>query len=297
MKRKLYFAILICITLPFAYSQDTTALMANLAEINQAITLSSQDDPTLYLERARILRELGRYEEAADDYSYLIVIDPGRYGYYCYLRAVVFNGMKKYHEALDDINKAIEYDSENVLYYFWRGISYAQMDMNQEALVDYTRAIALSPPSFHAYGRRGLVYFKLKKYQDAIDDFNKAIELNPDYYNYYVERGGVYFDIKKYDEAMADYDRALSKAPPNSLPKIYCLKAMVYMVKGKYRDAYRDVNRAIECDPRYANAYLSRATIYEAQAELAKRKSNKTKFQKLAKEDYATAERLGYVSE
>jgi len=260
MKRTLYLAVLLWTALPFIYAHDTAELTARLAEINRLIALSPQDVPTLYRMRARIFYMLGKHEEAADDYSYLIVIDPGRYGHYCLLRSIVFYEKDKFDEALDDINKAIDSDSDKGVYYF----------------------------------HRGRIYFYVEEYYKAIDDFTKAIELDPDDYDYFVQRGRVYFHLGNYNEAIADYSRALPKTPPESLYLVYSNRGVSYLLQVKFQHALRDVNRAIECSPEQPAPYSARAMIYEEQARHAIMKRNKNKFQELAKEDYAMAEKLGW---
>ena len=97
-------------------------------------------------------------------------------------RAVFYATLGKFSDALSDLNKAIELESENYRYhrsYQLRGkVKFEKGDYNG-AISDYTKAIEINPNYVDAYFNRGISKAELKDYSGAISDYNKAIELDP----------------------------------------------------------------------------------------------------------------------
>lgn len=92
---------------------------------------------------------------------------------------LVKEGIKKnldsdFKNALNILNKAIDYDNANA----------------------------------EAYFNRGNVNFNLFDYKAAMADFDKAIELNQNYADAYYNRGNLEFILGNKDSACADYKRS-----------------------------------------------------------------------------------------
>ena len=76
----------------------------------------------------------------------------------------------------------------------WSEIGRQAIDAKRwnEALNAYNKAIDLNPNDASAYNNRGLAYDNLNKDDLAIADYNKAIELNPKDADAYYNRGNAY---------------------------------------------------------------------------------------------------------
>jgi tetratricopeptide (TPR) repeat protein len=141
-----------------------------------------------------------------------------------FLNRSVFNYLiKDYSPALNDINRAIELDPNNILAYFTRANCQLKMidEIRQIAessapltipigndpktaptsvtqvttpdyskvLADYQKCIELDPHFAFAYYNRAYVECEMKQYQNAIDDLNKAIAIEKDFAEAYFNRG------------------------------------------------------------------------------------------------------------
>ena len=60
-----------------------------------------------------------------------------------------------------------------------RGLANLELKKYQEAINDYDEAIELCPDNSSCYHVRGVAYEKMGKYEEAVNDYNKAIELDP----------------------------------------------------------------------------------------------------------------------
>ena len=81
-------------------------------------------------------------------------------------------------------------NSANKLYMAAK-VNYEQ-EQYQEALENLNKAIEYNPDFANAYNLRGQVRFKTGKHGDALNDYSKAIEINPDYAEAYYNRGNAH---------------------------------------------------------------------------------------------------------
>jgi tetratricopeptide (TPR) repeat protein len=55
-------------------------------------------------------------------------------------RGNAYDTIKNYDEAIRDLNKAIELDSQNSSFYYFRGVAYYHKEKYNEALRDFNKA-------------------------------------------------------------------------------------------------------------------------------------------------------------
>lgn len=89
---------------------------------------------------------------------------------------------------IEKLNKAIEEDSENKIYYFARAVSYEGLSQSEKAEADYKKAVELDPSYYDAFYNLGVLYInrcnpiieKLEKVYTAkeIDPLEAAIDKN-----------------------------------------------------------------------------------------------------------------------
>ncbi len=120
---------------------------------------------------------------------------------------------KKYSEALQDLNKAVELTPRESSVFYNRGNVYLDLEKFDFALKDFTKAISLRKNNPDYFVNRAMTYDALEKLPDAINDMNSAIKLDPNQAALFSERG-VYF-AKSGDliSAERDFRRALALNP------------------------------------------------------------------------------------
>lgn len=77
--------------------------------------------------------------------------------------------------------------------------------------------------------------------------------------NYY-ERGDAYYKKGQYDEAVSDFTKALEINPKFAEAHYY--RGIAYDKMGLYDEAISDYNKALEINPKYALAYYARGFVY-----------------------------------
>ena len=85
----------------------------------------------------------------------------------------------EYDEAIDEFTKAIEIDPNYAEAYNNRGLAYYYTWEYDLAVADYDKAIEIDPDYADAYNNRGNAYADNGQYDLAIADYDRAIEIDP----------------------------------------------------------------------------------------------------------------------
>lgn len=211
--------------------------------------------------------QLGRYEEALDDFNSALKLNP-EYTFALAGRGETYRLMERYEEALKDFSRAIELDPK----YAWaigsRGQVYHAMQNYAQALVDLNHAIELDSTLDWAICARGETYRLMERYEEALKDFNRAIQLNPEYADALGSRGQVYRAMQNYEQALVDLNHATELDP--TLDWAIAERGETYRLVGRYEEALKDFNRALELDPKYTFALSSRGQTYRQMEQYEK---------------------------
>ncbi|MCA9945889.1 MAG: tetratricopeptide repeat protein [Anaerolineales bacterium] len=167
---------------------------------------------------------------------------------------------KKYDQAIQAQNQAIQLNPEDTTTFFNRGNTYLDLRDFDRALADYNRAIELNPEYVSPFIGRGNTYLNLRDFDRALADYNRAIELNPGYNTAFINRGTTYIEQGKLDDAIADYTHAIQLNPDDASPFIG--RGNTYHALGNFDKAIDDYTQAIKYDPEDAIAHASLAVCY-----------------------------------
>ncbi len=134
---------------------------------------------------------------------------------------------------------------------------------------------------YQQYFVQGNGYLAQEKWEEAIAKYTMAIEINPSYVDAYIKRATAYNEMSDYYElAILDCEKAIELDP---LVKLDSLLARAYLNRGEYNaqfikeefygddyegnkstfdNAVADFTKAIELNPRLAEAYYGRGDCY-----------------------------------
>jgi len=123
----------------------------------------------------------GKNQEAYDIYTECLSIDVDNVStnatLYCN-RAAAAMKLKKYQEAVDDCNKALEMDSQYVKAYARRAACYTQLEMHDEAVRDFEKLRQMDPENDEH--SRNLREAKLNQKKAARKDYYKILGVGKD---------------------------------------------------------------------------------------------------------------------
>jgi len=191
--------------------------------------------------RAAHLFQTNRPDEAVNMYGKAIAWKPD-WALAFHARATVFSHLKKYEDAIHDLDEAIRLDPAHPGWYDNRGQAYEHAGQQERALDDYDRAILTSQLPIGAYfNNRGWAQLELGHPEKAIPDLSKAIQLTPDYRKAYENRAQAYVALKQWERAIADYTSAMELGPTRWQ---YEKRAEARRVVGDTRGAEDDARQA-----------------------------------------------------
>jgi tetratricopeptide (TPR) repeat protein len=119
----------------------------------------------------------GRYMEALDALNRSIAINDYYKAYFT--RAMLYQATQQPKLAISDIDKVLEVQPDNARALFIKGDCLGQLGNANAALDNYNKAIQYDDKEPIFYMRRGLLYAQLKQQAKAINDLNSAVGLNP----------------------------------------------------------------------------------------------------------------------
>ena len=187
---------------------------------------------------------------------------------YYYNRGDTFFDLGKFEDAIQNYDKAIELDSNvNSACYYNRGTAYFSLGKFEDAIQDYNKAIDLNPNDDLSYNNKGNAYFSLGKFEDAIQDYNKAIDLNPNNASYYYNRGTTFANLEKFEDAIQDYNKAIDLNPNDE--SVYYNRGVAFIYLNEYEKAIENLSKAIDLDPNFSDAYNIRGVSYVNQKKFS----------------------------
>ncbi len=143
--------------------------------MSKAIELGVETVGT-YLIRASGYGKLGQYENAVEDYSEAIKLEPGNLTAFNN-RGIMFLKLNQYQRAVEDLNKVIELDPSNVSAYILRGNAYSNLKQYDKAIENSNKVIELDPENVSAINTISEYTIITGNYKRALDSINKGLSL------------------------------------------------------------------------------------------------------------------------
>lgn len=134
-----------------------------------------------YNRRAIVRKYIGLHDQAIEDYSTAIRLNP-TVAYYYANRGNLWHYSKRDNAAaLKDYNEAIRLDATSAKVFYARGGIFRVKNELEAALADYNEAIRLDPNYVAAFNDRGLVWKGKGDLAAAIQDHEETIRLDGKY--------------------------------------------------------------------------------------------------------------------
>jgi len=238
-------------------------------------TLSKNPDAWIaHTNLAVVLIKQKRYEEAIQHCNKAIEFEPACAKAYNNRGNARFS-IGDHDGALADYAQAIQYDPNNVLAYYNRGTIRKVNGLLDKAIADFSKVVALAPHFAKVYGDRADAYVKLRRLGPALQDLDQLIKLQPRSASAYYARGKTFAWLGNYKRAIEDCNRAVEL--DSALIDAYNVRAVAHIALMNYSQAIKDCSVVIRFNPEYAMAYNNRAVAYfriqqydEARADVAK---------------------------
>ena len=136
----------------------------------------------------------------------------------------------------------------------WREAYRHQMDGDLEQAIEYYKRSIAVYSTAEAHTFLGWTYSFQERLEEAIAECLRAIEIDPDFGNPYNDIGVYLMQQEKLEEAIPWLEKAkqAKRYEPRQFP--YMNLARIYLKRGRWWDALRELEEAVRVAPRDAHA-------------------------------------------
>ncbi len=206
-----------------------------LKNYDEAIRLDEGKTPRLYYERAIVLIQLERQEEAKCDLERFIVASPESADTY-QKTAYLLMLLGKHDEARDSLEKSLDLDSSNADAHHTHARLLAKMEEWEGAAKSYSRAITIDPSKAVYYANRGGTYVELGRFKEALDDCNRGLKLYERSPDILMNKAIALDQLDKEQEALTSFDEALALHPKHYLAHFN--KSLLSLRLGRLKEGF-----------------------------------------------------------
>jgi tetratricopeptide (TPR) repeat protein len=130
---------------------------------------------------------------------------------------------RRFEEALNAYEKAIELDARLIDAYNGKGKALYSLNRKNEAMAAYEQTLRLHPTNADAYIGKGNLLKKLKHYkeaqkayEEALRVYEQAVGLDPLRASSYQGKGLALYNLEQYEEALTAYEQAIALDPDDA---------------------------------------------------------------------------------
>ncbi|VEP13132.1 hypothetical protein H1P_1840007 [Hyella patelloides LEGE 07179] len=227
------------------------------AAFQQAIDLKADFYPAWYRQSLSLLSQK-KYSAALTSLENAIALKPENKALYA-LKGEALENLARYNDAIDYYSRAIATDN-NPLVLARRGNVYRILEKYDLALNDFNRAIQFDPRYLEGYINRGLTYYQLGNYQQALANFNHVLYIDRQVPKAFLARGFAYQQLGEKNRAIADFMRAFQLfMPENSNEQI---ANYINISPYKYGRIAMDFNYLMQLNTQEGNMALGQGLIH-----------------------------------
>jgi tetratricopeptide (TPR) repeat protein len=205
--------------------------------------------------KALCLMELNQYKEAEDILNEALLHD-GENVDLLLNRGILYEKMNRKEDAAADYTRILLtqplHEKANI-YLSRTGVEVN----NSDKLVLYNSILENNPENTEALSQRAALHFNMKEYNKALKDYSDALRLRPSHAEFWLSRGITHLKLKNYSLALSDINKALAICP--DCEKAYFNRGNIRHHQRDYLKAIEDYNLAIFYDKEYTQAYYNRA--------------------------------------
>ena len=199
----------------------------------------------------------------------------------CNKNGLSFFKQKRFQEAEEAFQKAIQIAPNYAEAHNYLGMVYANTEKCEKAIEEYKKAVRIKPDYADAYSNLAAAYINLKLYYEEVDACHKALQGNEEnekakllkamaclMWGRSINANSQFADSSKYlmELGLLEYHKHKVSSNPNDSYAHYFLGTS-YITLGNYQEAVDELEKAITLDPnkgRYSLAYffLGMAYVY-----------------------------------
>jgi tetratricopeptide (TPR) repeat protein len=275
-----------------------------LKKLNEQLNANPNNADVLH-ERAKYYLGVHKYKEGLEDMTAAIAIDSSKATYFLTLSDLYFISNKtsntkaaleksiqlddkntdamlklaelylyvrKYEESMKYINMALKIDKYDAKAYFMKGMNYKELKDTVKAISSMQTAIEQDQQYYHAYIQLGTLCAATQN-PLAAQYFKNATKISPSSVEAWYNLGKYYQDEGAFQNALEAYNM-LIRIDVNNLNAYYNMGVIHLLHLKKYDEAINYFTTVIKLNPKYVQAYYSRAVTFQAKGDLKNAKAD-----------------------
>lgn len=209
--------------------------------------------------RAECYYDLKNYNAAIPDLNIVITAKPTYQAAYL-LRAKCLEANNEIDKAIDDYTYLVNQGSNDSTVYYNRAKLYMLKNMPKAAIHDFEKVTEIAPRHANAWYYRASLLESRDKKEEAIINYSKVLEMDPNHEEARTQRARLLLESKKYDKALEDYNYIIDKLRTKNVGTL-ASRARCYAALNKYKEAEKDLARALEIDPGNDLVFVEKARM------------------------------------
>lgn len=230
-----------------------------LEDIEEALDISPSNGLFL-LTRARVLRQLKKYDEALASARRAEVLQQDTPELYVLLGDLT-QQKRQFRQAKLYLAKALQmapYDGEA---YFYTGLLDARQGDTLSGIALMQRSLDLKPRFLPAYVELTTIHTRLREYDQAKEINRIGLKYFPKESQLHYARGEMYFTQKRLDSALISYRKAIHFDSTNYMADFYA--GIIYLKWNSIPQAIKSFQKVQRFNPKYPQIHFLLGTAYD----------------------------------
>lgn len=177
-----------------------------------------------------------------------------------YYKSLSLAAMDEFEEALETINKAIEFDADDDSYWNDKGNFLAKLGNSDEAQRCFDKAIELNPTDCILWSNKAFLYLEEDEDEKALECYDKAIEVDPGNIHPILGKANTYMAMADLNNAQKYFEMAkdIDENDINYLTNY----GHLMLLKRRYKAAIKLWDKCLKIDENQPMVWIYKAMAY-----------------------------------
>jgi len=165
-------------------------------------------------------------------------------------------------ENLKILNEKIKINPNDAELFNQRAGIFLQLNNTDAAFRDINSALMMDSTSANFLSTLSDVYMAAGMAQNALAALDKALSFEPENINALLKKAELHLYFEQYGKTLELTEKAIRVDNVN--PKAYFIRGMTFKLKGDTTNAIKNIQKTVEQDQEYYNAYIQLGLLYAA---------------------------------
>ncbi len=190
-----------------------------------------------------------------------------------YMIGFAFFQLENDHKAIEFYDKAIDKGLNNGTVHFYKGLSFRYLKKYDDALKEIEISLKMEPANQEYMNEKGMVFYAQSQYDKALDIFEQAKKLPNTFPEPYYWIARIYHEKQDFNKALVAYYDAIKNLPKDNsyyLTSLVSIGQLEYTLTKNYRKSAEAYTEAITLDNENYELYYKLIKSYNAEKNYEK---------------------------